>query len=272
MIVYVDQIFIVNFITDFVLLHIACGFSGRRKLRYTIAASAAGALYASFMYIPSAEFLSNPLLKMLVFIAMVAISARPKSFEFFVKNLLCFSAVSMFLGGGVFALLLTSGYSVSDVLNNSITVFDAKTPVLLLAFGIVAMVGYAAMVAVFKAYRVKTKTVKLEIKHGDRKVRLYGLVDTGCTLCEPGRKRPVIIVDYRVGGDFIKDNTDICLIPYSTVDSNGTFMGFYPDYVKIGRDVFRDVAVAVCYTGAMEEKQYSAIINSDIFKEESCVA
>ena len=178
----------------------------------------------------------------------------------------------MFSGGGVFAVLLMSGYSIKEIMNNSIPVFDAKTPVFLLAFGIVVMFCHVSLAVLFKACNVKCKTVKVEIKRGKRCVRALGLVDTGCSLCEPVRNKPVIIVDYHIADEFIKETGNICLIPYSTVDSSGAFMGFYPDYIKIGRKIYYDVAVAVCYTEAMNEKQYSAIINSEILKEESCVA
>ncbi len=272
MIVYIDQIFIINLITDFVLLHVSSSFSGRRRFGYTLIAAVIGALYASFMYIPSVSFLYTLPLRLLCFSIMATVAVRPKSLQSLLKAILCFGAVSMLAGGGVFATLIMSGFTLVEIMNNSIPVFDAKTPVILLLFAVVMLICRASLSVVFRSCRIKSKTVRLEIGRGAKKVKLYALVDTGCSLKEPSSKKPVIIVDYRFAAQFVKDCCDVCLIPYSTVDSGGAFVGFYPDYVKIGKRVYRDVAVAVCYSNAMDEKQYSAIINSDILKEESCVA
>ena len=124
-----------------------------------------------------------------------------------------------------------------------------------------------AIKTVSKTVRFNSKTVNLVIRANDLSVKIKGLVDTGCTLCDPKSNRPVIITDYKYSDKFIKDIKDICLIPYSTVDGGGVFIGFYPDFVKIGKDTYTDVVVAVCYSGVLDDKSYSAIINSDIIKE-----
>lgn len=272
MIVYIDQIFIINFITDYILLHISSSLTGRRKTKRNILAAVFGGLYSAFMYVPQISFLYNPFFRVVFSAIMVYISERPKKIRPYLKGLFCFSFVSMFMGGGVFAVLFMAGYGFTDIINNSIVVFDAKTPVFLLVFGCLAFLCHIAMTFVFRTGNTKSKTVKLEISYGNKKVKLSGIVDTGCMLYEPVKNRPVIIVDYRILSDFEKYTSRVCLIPYSTVDSKGSFIGFYPDYIKIGSKFFYDIAVAVCYTKAMEDKQYSAIINSDVFKEESCVA
>ncbi len=272
MIVYIDQLFAVNFITDCLLLYISCGIAGRRNKWKIALASVFGALYAAFMYVPKVNFLYSPPFRVFFMVIMVWISVGAKSAVSLIKGVLSFASVCLFTGGGVFSVLLMSGFKLSEIKNNSIPVFNISTPLLLVVFCGVLYITRFFIHHMSRSAKEKRKTVKLEIAKNGRKIKILGLIDTGCTLLEPRRRVPVIIVDYHMADRFLKDISEVCMIPYSTVDNSGTFLGFYPDYVKIGDKITRDVAVAVCYTDAMSEKQYSAIINSEILKEEICVA
>ena len=271
MIVYLDRIFIINFITDYIILHITSFFLGNKSVKRNIIASLFGGLYAGFMYFPSVSFLYNPFIRIIVSLIMIVISQKPSSFRSFYKSCLCFSAVSMFLGGGVFAVLFMAGYRFSEIMNNSIVVFDAKTPVLLVIFLICAWLCKVAVLALINSGKIREKTVKIEVNYGQKTITLNGIIDTGCVLYEPVSNKPVIVADFRKIGDFTKQNVRCCVIPYSTVDNSGTFVGFFADSIKIRDKKYYDIPIAVCYTSAMKDKQYSAIINSDILKEENSV-
>lgn len=269
---YIDQIFVMNFFTDLILIHISSGLVSCKKVRRTLLASVIGAVYATAMYISGLEFLSAVYIRIAVFVLMAVIAFRPKNFMQFLKGVMIFAGVSVFFGGSVFAVLAMSGYSITEIRNNSIAVFDATTPVMLICFSVVAIFVYGIIRLIYRQVVFSSKLTNIEIRHSGRRVCVCGLIDTGCTLQEPENNRPVIIVDSKYADSFLREVGESLMIPYSTVGNNGIFLGFYPDYIKVGKKVLHDVAVAVCYSDALKGKQYSAIINSDVLKERDCFA
>lgn len=269
---YIDQLFALNFAADFILLHIACGFSCERKNKFTVLAALFGGVYGACMYIPVVSYLYNPFFKMISATFMVFIAARPRSISAFLRSELTFSAVAAMFGGGVLGVLLMLGYGFGEIANNSISVFDGPSVLLLAVFCGFVFLGKIAYTVLIHGAGVKNKIVKVFIFACGRKISVNGIVDTGCTLRNPSGQEPVIIVNYRYVRDIVESTEKVCIIPYSTINGSGSFLGFHPDYVKIDNKKFKNVVIAVRYGNNHENKMYSAIINSDIFKEETSVA
>lgn len=272
MIVYIDQLFAINFAADFIILYTACGFSCERKLKFTLLAALFGGLYGACMYLPGADVFYHPIFKMLSAALMVMIAARPKTVSAFLRSQLTFAAVASIAGGGVLAALLMLGYSISEIAHNSISVFNAPVLVLLLILCGGVFAAKLSFAALKRGADMKRKIVKLSIFACGRKITVSGLVDTGCSLRNPSGQEPVIIVNYRCVNDIIRQTDRVCIIPYSTVGGSGSFLGFRPDFVDIDGKQYKNVVVAVCYSDKTAGKMYSAIINSDILKEEAGIA
>lgn len=272
MIVYIDQLFAVNFAADFIILHIACGFSCVRKHRFTLLAAIFGGIYGAFMCFPRLEFFYHPIFRMVFAVVMVAIAARPKSFIAFIRSELIFSAVASMLGGGVLAILTMMGYSLSEVSHNSISVFNVPSVLLITLLCGLLFFGKIACTVLFGGARVKNKLVKLTVFACGKKKCVTGLVDTGCNLRNPSGQEPVIIINYDSIKDIVKSVARVCIIPYSTVNGSGSFLGFKPDFVEIDKIRYRNVVIAVRYPKVAKDGMYSAIINADIFKEGTEVA
>ena len=272
MIVYIDQLFAINFAADFIILHIACGFSCERKLKFTLLAAVFGGLYGACMYLPRVGVLYHPIFKMLSAAVMVMIASRPKTISAFLRSQLTFASVASIAGGGVLAVLLMLGYSISEIAHNSISVFNAPMIVLLLILCGAVFAGKLCFAALKRGADMNRKIVKLSIFTCGRKITVSGLIDTGCSLRNPSGQEPVIIVNYRCVKDIIRQTDRVCIIPYSTVSGSGSFLGFRPDFIEIDGRKFKRVVVAVCYSEKTRGKMYSAIINSDILKEEAGIA
>lgn len=272
MIVYIDQLFIINFAADYIILHISCGFCCTRKRKFIALAALLGGIYGACMYIPKISFLYNPFCKMVSACVMVIIAARPKSILSFLRAELTFAAVASILGGGVLSVLLMLGYSLSEISNNSIAIFNVPSIILTGIFCGVVYIGRICFAVLKQGAEIKRKTVKLTIFACGKKISINGLVDTGCTLRNPTGHEPVIIVNYNCVKGVIGLTEKVCIIPYSTVNGKGSFLGFKPDYVIIDGRRYVNVVVAVRYADKKEGRMYSAIINSDILKEEASIA
>jgi stage II sporulation protein GA (sporulation sigma-E factor processing peptidase) len=103
--VYVDSLFVINLIVNYVMLLVTAKICvvGTKRLRLLLAA-AAGAAYAVAAVFPAAAFLVNPFVKIAfgVLIALAAFGGGPR----LLRAVLVFFAVSAAFGGVVMAASL----------------------------------------------------------------------------------------------------------------------------------------------------------------------
>lgn len=186
--IYIDSLFILNLVIDYLL----CLVSGRicgvilRRGRYLTAAFI-GALYAVGMYLPGLEILKSPGMKLCLWLAM-ALCAFGKE-ERMLRCALAFAAVSAAFGGFIWAIELSGGYPA----------FDMRT--LVLSF----VLCYGTFRIIFKgrARITELKHVKIELELSGNKAEFMALVDTGNRLTEPiSGKRVMVVSPAAIAGLF----------------------------------------------------------------------
>lgn len=193
-VVYLDVLFLLNFVVDYLLLLAAARITGEvfSRLRLVLGALLGG-VYAAVIFLPGCVWLSNPACKISAGIGMVLISYGAS--RRLLRLTLVFFAGSAALGGVILGLQLlgTGGLT----LENGVlyTGFDLR---LLL---VTVILSYVALSTVFRN----------AARHGGQrqdlcaaKVTLCGqtaqitvLLDTGNTLTDPVRNQPVLVVEGR---------------------------------------------------------------------------
>ena len=120
MTVYIDEVFLLNAVVDYLLLLSSAHLAGEplRRVRMALAAFLGGA-YAAAVFLPGWGFLERPLCKLASAVAMILIAFG--SSRRLLRVSLTFWGISATFGGGVLALQLLSGSSV---------VLDLKTTLL----------------------------------------------------------------------------------------------------------------------------------------------
>ena len=107
-VIYLDELFLLNFVVDYLLLLAAGRLSGEILRRGWLALGAAiGAAYAAAAVLPGMGFLLHPLCKLGA--AVLALLAGYGKSRRLLRVSLVFFAVSAAFGGGVFALQLLGG-------------------------------------------------------------------------------------------------------------------------------------------------------------------
>lgn len=183
-IIYVDSLFFLNFIIDYLLLVLSFKLCGEpiRRLRCALGA-ALGALYAVLCFLPGFGVLNSAPGKVLLW-GLISFS----SFFGCGKALRCalgFLAVSAAFGGGVWAasMLAGGGYPYAGAIR-----LDLRT----LVFAFAAC--YAVLSLAFpRRLAARHETARLSICLRERTVSLTALRDTGNGLREGGSGRRVII-------------------------------------------------------------------------------
>ena len=191
-VIYVDTLFLLNALVDYLLLLAAARLAGEplRRLRF-LAGAALGGLYAVALFLPGLGFLARPLCRLAC--ALLMLLAAYGGSRRLVRQGVIFLALSCALGGGVLAIGLLGNRGLT--LGNGVfySPLDLKT-VLLSAAGC-----YGVLTLVFRRIGRHTaaggELVSARLTLGERAVTFPALVDTGNTLADPVSGRPAMVAE-----------------------------------------------------------------------------
>ena len=191
-VVYLDELFLLNFVMDYLLLLAAGRLCGEVLRRGWLALGAAvGAAYAAAVFLPGMGFLLHPLCRGAA--AVLALLAGYGGSRRLLRVGLVFCAVSAAFGGGIFALQLLGGGGLA--LRNGVlySALDLRF-ILLSGAGCYALLTLVlGRTARHTAARRELAPVLLTLE--GRRVALTALVDTGNTLADPATGRPVMVAE-----------------------------------------------------------------------------
>lgn len=217
--------------------------------------SVIGGVSIFFLFIPL-NTISLFLLKIIVSIVMVLVSFGERNF---LKTYLYFYTLSIFLGGVMYFLNYTLSYKneglvfFSNGLSINFIVMFILSPILL----------YAYIKEKKEKNQNQSNYYLVDIYIQDKKYRLTGYLDTGNTLKDPYKKRPVIITNDKRFQPLIDQ---AILVPYETIGNKGIIKCIKPDKVVIENKEFSN-----CLIGKSNEKfrlEDSDCILPNKFKEE----
>lgn len=276
-VVYIDSLFLLNLIVDYLLLLGAARLSGAVLCRPRLALGAVlGAAYACAVFLPGCGFLVHPAveLSMAGAMALIAFGGGRR----LLRSFLSFLALSCALGGGVLALSLLGARGVG--LERGVLSPHVDLGVLLLA----AAGCYAVASLVFRrsAGHGTRELVPAVLTLDGRQVALTALLDTGNTLTDPSTGRGVLIVegekaatllDRPLGEAELRDpvgtltrmggGSRFRLLPYQAVGVEcGLLLAVRLDRAKIGEREYRGVLAALSPTRLSDGGAYSALVGA----------
>lgn len=277
--IYVDVLFIINFIINYLILfacfHIHTIYVKRWRL---FLAATLSALYGVFAFFPEFSFLTSFLMKTL---SCFCISFIAFGKYRILRNTLSFLAISLAFGGVVFAATLLDTSGTFEV-ENGIYYIHISLPVLLastaLAYFILSLVFYRRG----KAENCEIK--EIVISNEGRSVKLRALRDTGNSLRAPHTNAPVVICDYPavrelfpsdaktlLDGeapknyplllDKLSQHGEFGLLPYKAVGvSFSLLLSFKPDKITRDKETIHGALIAFSDSTISDGGAYSAII------------
>jgi stage II sporulation protein GA (sporulation sigma-E factor processing peptidase) len=280
MVVYVDVLFIINLLIDYIALLVSAKICAVPTPRLRLLAAAAfGALFAVVTVLPFGAVLANPLIKIGAGAVMVlmAFVGKPR----LLRLTLVFFAVSAAFGGVVMAATYLGGGRLSGV----VTAVDMR--LLAIAFGL----SYVALTLIFRraARHRPSEIVPVTLRHGGREVSLKALRDTGNALTDPMSGRPVVVAgvgDIKTlfpqsvlgkiselrAKDAVRvleelshlDNTiRFQLIPYRAVGiAGGMLLAFKPDEIVIDGKSKTGMLLALSPNSVSDGGPYSALLGT----------
>lgn len=283
-VVYIDSLFLLNFVVNYLLLLASARLAGEIFYRLRMAAGAAlGAAYAAAVFFPGMGFLLHPLCKLAAAVLMLLCAFGGS--RRLLRVTLVFFGVSAAFGGGIFAVELLGGKGLS--LDNGIFYSAMDLRLILLS----AAACYVVVTLVFSRMARHAaparELIPAVLTLGTRKVALTALVDTGNTLTDPATNRPVMVAEgeklrhlfpegeapelpllrdpvfglERLSSGAMKGRYR--LLPYQAVGVDcGMLLALRLDRVQVGEEDYGGILVALSPNRLSDGGSYSALIGA----------
>ena len=189
-VVYIDLLFLLNLIANYLLLLAAGRMAGAALYRWRIAlGAAAGALYAALIFLPGLGWLALWPCKITSGAAMALIAYGGE--RSLLRVTVLFFGASAALAGAVLGLELLG--NVPLTLEHG--VFYSRMDLRLLLVVFVACYFVLSLFFRRVGRHGGRELVRLEVTLDGGRRALTALVDTGHTLADPGDNRPVVVAD-----------------------------------------------------------------------------
>ncbi len=295
--IYIDVLFLENVIVNYFILLLTAKFIKSRtsSLRLSLGAILGASYVVVLVLLPNMKIYSTTIAKIILSIAIVAVTFAPERPKSFFKVLALFYLSTFIFAGASFAFIYFN-QSGGFVRNGIVYVFwGSKWVVLILSF---AMVGIIVRIfyEIIQNKLVKEKLLMpIKISFENKMIKLAALVDTGNSLHDPLTNTPVIVVEFLAIKDILpleiqdifkeskeEDLDSISsvvsgskwfsrfrLIPFTSLGKeNGMLIGFKPDYIEIGEDETKkgvnNVVVGIYNRALSKNERYKALLGPEL--------
>ncbi len=273
-VVYIDLLFLLNLIANYLLLLAAGRMSGAVLRRWRIGlGAAAGALYAVLVFLPGLEWLAFWLCKMACGVLMALIAYGGE--RYLLRVTVFFFGASAALAGAVLGLEMLG--SVSLTLEHG--VFYSKLDIRLLLLLFVACYFVLSLFFRRTGRYSGRELVRLEVTLDRGTVSLTALVDTGHSLTDTATNRPVVVAEAQALSGLLPAWADAAqpirsverchasgsrqarLIPYRAVGVEcGMLLALRTQGVRVGEKSLGPLLMALSPTPVDDGGTYHALI------------
>ncbi|MGI6329993.1 MAG: sigma-E processing peptidase SpoIIGA [Bacilli bacterium] len=227
--IYLDLIFILNFLFDFLLL-LVVGIILRRNSKITrlLGGAFIGGLsiLVLFLTITSLELF---IIKIIISILMVIATFGYKDLRYTCRNLFYLYTVSLLLGGFLYFLNLEFSYRQDGLIfyHNGLSI----NWILLLILSPIILYVYLKQALNLKNNYSNYYLVDIYFKNGTKK-KFSAFLDTGNKLIDPYFKRPIILVNKKEINNLYQEK-EILLVPYDTLNNHSLLKCIIPEKIEI---------------------------------------
>lgn len=289
MTVYIDVLFAVNMIINYLLLLATSKITRQSTSAFRVAlGSFAGAVYAVCMFFPQIKALYTIAAKIAVSFILVAITFNIKKVRTFFKTVCVFYITSFIFGGISLGIFYFTGAGSGTVISNGIFYYNLSLRLLIIssaiAYGIIRTLW-----KVCKSDRMRDFK-KIDIYLHGKNVSLNALVDTGNMLNDPLTQTPVVVAEFERLKSILPQNFNtlytelyhspesimlsndvsemaprLRIIPFSSLGaSESMLLGFKPDAIKIEKQIREDIIIGIYRSHLSKNKDYNALLNPEI--------
>ncbi len=255
---YVDVLFLVNFMMDYILLLIVRKMLSCSATHGSVCLGAAvGSLFTCIVVILPIPytFVKFVLFHMLVNTCMIRVGLKIKTIPSFVKAM-----IMLYIGGFLLGGIME--YFSQYVRMGSL-------------FLLVAILGYYMVLGIWKfisyLQRWNQNHCKVDLYLKDKKYQVRGLIDTGNGLRDPISNQPVSVLETKIAKKILEEKAEknFRYVPYRTIGkSEGVLPVFRVDRMCVHRDTdywIETPLIAISEEEISAEGEYEMILNPNLF-------
>lgn len=250
--VYIDYIFMINFMFDFLIL-LCVSLALRRNImfRRIIIGSIIGSLTTFLLFLNITGF-ELFVFKVIVSIFMCLVTFGYKNFLYTFKNILFLYFISMFLGGALYCLNIEFSYYHEGLIfyHKGISI----NVIVLIILSPIIIYLYIKQILDLKVNY--SSYYKVDIVYKNKRVKLNGFLDTGNKLVDPISRKPVIVVEENK----FRDIDSFTIIPFSTINDSSLIKCIKPDSIYIN-NIKYNKSVRVGLVKKIEMEGVGCILN-----------
>lgn len=209
--VYIDIVFSINYIYDFIILLSSSLILKRNTSIFRILL---GSLFGTLTLLILFIRINNVMLmlyKIIISIFIILITFGYKDIRYFFKNIYHFYLIGIIIGGLLYFVNNQFSYNMGLVFFNNYKI----NFILGIVISVVGIIIYLNNIKSIKYNYNKYK--KVTIYFDDYKIDINAFVDTGNKLVDPYLFRPIILVNK----EMIKNYDKTILVPYKTCGNEG---------------------------------------------------
>ena len=239
--IYLDLLFFLNFAFDFLLL-LSVSILLRRStnINKILMSSFIGSLSILFLFMKINSF-ELFLLKFITSLVMVITSFGFKNIKYTIKNMIYLYMTSILLGGFIYFLNTQFSYKNEGIIfyHNGLSI----NYIFIIIFSPIILYLYTKQGIHLKKHYSKYHKALLYIN--GKKIRLSAFLDTGNTLVDPYKKRPVLLINKKKLNINIK-NFKTILVPYRTVSGSNILNCIKADKIIIEKkEITKDFLIGI---------------------------
>lgn len=297
MTIYVDEVFLVNFLMDGVLLWTVGRLGHLGYSRRTLLCGAlCGAIYAIIILLPVGHYLAGFLGKAACSVLMVEVTFHPQNMRALGKALAYLYGVAFVMGGAVLGAMYLFGERFIQTLGGiALVLVDFK--LIWLSFALLAAFILVGLLQrpLRHDLQAAPKVITLEIGLQGKQATFRALLDTGNHLSDPISHLPVVLAEYEQVKHLLPASVEILysqkempaiddlilasqgtilerrmrIIPYHSVGrEKGMLLGFRPDWLiaRDGEQIYdqQEAIVAIHHTILSPYGTYQGLAHPDL--------
>ena len=244
MIVYIDLVFLINFILDLLLLlTINIALKRYSKIKRLILGALFGSISLLYLFIPLNQVLLF-IFKIVMSIIMCIIAFGYKNFKYTIYNIIYLYMTSIILGGFLYYLKIEFSYS-----NKGFVFYYEGLAINYIFLLIISpLILYVFIKSIRALKEIKNYYYKVKIVFSNNyEITLSGFLDTGNKLIDPVTNKPIILINKKKTKGKVPIRSPM-YIPFNSLNHHGLLECIKPKYLEINNKELKNYLIGLSDT------------------------
>lgn len=276
MVIYADVLFLVNFISAYIMLILLGKFIVKSKIKIwrLCIASAVGGICAVVVFCADISYVSSCFVRAVSAFFMVFTAFYEQKRQI-LSQILWLAAVSAMLIAAMVTMTMLGGRTTNAIIKSGVVYFDLPQK-LFVPFFIMSYIGVTLFMKIVQYRKAKRRYV-ITIEHNGKKVTVTALFDSGNQLREPVTGKCVSILEWDKARELLGAEYDfkslvnhseeekLWAVPYRSVgNKSGIMSAFLADRIDIPEEkkVIEKTFIGICDMRLSVNNEYNALLNA----------